>query len=359
MKPYNSNNDLLYRFARRIAAYTFLGLLSIISTATRRPFIIIASQFGNLGNRLFLYANVISFAIEHKAIVINPGFHPWRGLFHGSRAGAVACFPTQRAPHFSWDGIEHLIQQIAWASESISRSSFSSSKWASIRINDSKEMSHEMISMSKPIFSNWAKQKHVLILSGYLFLSDRLMQRHVNKLISYFSQLEGNTTKALEPIRILREENDLVIGIVIRHGGYESWLNGKYYFSTSTYINWTKEAASLYPKLRTGFFICSDCEQELSGLNSLSYSFRSGSDLENRAALIHCDMIISPPSSYSGWAAFMGRVPLLILASQNQEIRVQDFRIINNHTDLRDNSYPADIDRTEFHVSSKQHTDHA
>lgn len=346
-----SNNALLARSARRAAAYALLGLSSTIAFATQRPIIIIATPFGNLGNRLFLYANIISFAIEHKAIVINPAFHPWRKLFNGTKAGAVACFPKPELPHLSWDGIELFIQQIAWACESIAQSKLSSPRWASIRINNSKETASEMVDLSNPSFISWAKRKHVIFLSGYLFLAETLMRKHAKEIALYFSQLEGNSPKALEPVQKLREENDLIIGVVIRHGGYKSWLNGKYYFPTTTYINWIKEAAQLHPNLRTGFFLCSDCEQDLTGLEGISYSFRWGSDLENRAALMRCDMLISPPSSYSGWAAFMGKIPLLILASQSQQISREAFKTINNHTDLRDDSYPANIDNTDLYTS--------
>jgi hypothetical protein len=283
---------------------------------------------------------------------MNPAFHPWRRLFQGTRAGAVAFFPASQLPHIRWDGIEVLIQQLAWACESISQSSFSTSKWASIRINDSKEMAEETINLDAPAFIQWARKKHVIILNGYLFLADKSMQLHADKLKSYFLQLEGNTPKALQPVQQLRADNDIVIGVVIRHGGYDQWLNGKYYFTTESYIHWIREAVHAFKDQRIGFFLCSDREQDLSHLKGMSYRFRAGHDLENRAALATCDMLMSPPSSYSGWAACASKIPILILSSKAQTIRRDDFKMISNHTELKDESYPPNVDRTDFHTSS-------
>ena len=164
-------------------------------------------------------------------------------------------------------------------------------------------MANEMVDVDNPLFAAWAKRKHVVILSGYLFITEALMTAHSQKLRLYFSQLKGNQAQDLEPILQLRQECEQIIDVVIRHGGYDKWLEGKYYFSTADYIAWIRAAATLYPQCRTGFFLCSDSRQDLSGLEGIAYRLRAGHDLENRAALARCDMLISPPSSYSGWAA--------------------------------------------------------
>ena len=42
-------------------------------------------------------------------------------------------------------------------------------------------------------------------------------------------------------------------------------------------------------------------------------------------AMSLCDYIIGPPSTFSGWASFMGRVPRLQLKSRDQAVRLEDF----------------------------------
>ncbi len=112
-------------------------------------------------------------------------------------AGALACFPQLPLPHLNLVGIESLVQQLALVGESISKSRLSLSQWACIRINASKEMANEMVDLDNPLFAAWAKRKHVVILNGYLFITEALMTAHSQKLRLYFSQLKGNQAQDL------------------------------------------------------------------------------------------------------------------------------------------------------------------
>jgi hypothetical protein len=96
--------SLPLRVTTRAAAYILLFALSIVSVVSGKTMFIIASPFGNLGNRLFLYANVIGFAIEHKAIVVNPASHPWRAIFKGTRGRGLGLLSpaSPASPQLGW-----------------------------------------------------------------------------------------------------------------------------------------------------------------------------------------------------------------------------------------------------------------
>ncbi|MFM7640805.1 MAG: hypothetical protein ACKO45_04560 [Cyanobium sp.] len=337
-----------FRLLRRAAGFLFMASLSIVAVVLRRRVVIIVTPFGNLGNRLFLYANIIAFAIEQKAIVINPAFHPWRAVFAGTRAGGVACYPPPNLPYLPGNWLETSLQHLAWVGLSIASSSHSPSQWGAISIDGI-----ERLELDQSNFVEWANNKHVILLSGWLMISSVSMERHADKIRAYFKQILGNTPEALAPVNRLRQSCDLVIGVVIRHGGFDQWMGGKYYFETATYIEWIKQTARLYPHQRVGFFVCSDEELNLENLNDICYEFRGRSDLENRAALSQCDMILSPPSSFAGWAAFMGNSPFQLLHSPSQTISRQGFIRIRNHMDMRDASYPPDLDLTDSLIAPR------
>ena len=40
-----------------------------------------------------------------------------------------------------------------------------------------------------------------------------------------------------------------------------------------------------------------------------------------------CDAILGPPSTFSQWASFMGRVPRLQIKSRDQVVRDEDFAV--------------------------------
>ena len=42
-------------------------------------------------------------------------------------------------------------------------------------------------------------------------------------------------------------------------------------------------------------------------------------------AMSLCDYILGPPSTFSGWASFMGRVPRLEIKSRDHVVRLEEF----------------------------------
>ena len=334
-------SSLIRRAFVRFLAYVFLLFLTSIAWLSKRRFIIIVSPFGNLGNRLFLFANVIAFARQNRAIVINPAFHPWRYVFAGTRSGLLPVYPSPPLSYCSSNLIEQVVQQLAWVSASIAKSPRSLGGWDSISIDGM-----ERVDLDNPDFVAWFQKKSVLLISGYQYISESSMCRHADTIRHYFKQISGNDAFAIAPVVRLRQHCDLVIGVVVRYGGFDRWMGGKYFFNIATYARWISQINELFSQQRMGFFICSDADLDLGILQHVRYEFRSRSDLENRAALSVCDMIISPPSSYAGWAAFMGNIPFQILHSPLQDLSKERFVRIHNHMDLRDDVFPPDISRT-------------
>ncbi|MBP5722772.1 MAG: hypothetical protein J6X18_04245 [Bacteroidales bacterium] len=47
-----------------------------------------------------------------------------------------------------------------------------------------------------------------------------------------------------------------------------------------------------------------------------------------------CDYIIGPPSSFSGWASYMGDVPLYQIRDTKHLLSLEDFKVFNLQTIL-------------------------
>lgn len=63
------------------------------------------------------------------------------------------------------------------------------------------------------------------------------------------------------------------------------------------------------------------------------------------------DYIIAPVSTFAGWAAYVGKAPILILSPERATIRKEGFKRIFNFTDMRDGSFPDDHDVTQLLIS--------
>jgi hypothetical protein len=66
---------------------------------------------------------------------------------------------------------------------------------------------------------------------------------------------------------------------------------------------------------------------------------QGGHFVESMTELSLCDVIVSPPSTFAGWAAFLGQVPQLSLTRLDQIIRREDltddpFHIVEPRPDL-------------------------
>lgn len=333
---------IFQRIVRRLGALVYLVVLSAIASGSRRPILVVATPFGNLGNRLFLHANLIAFAIENHSMIVNPAFHPWRRVFTGTAQGPLACYPPSPLPSLASDIIETMALDLSSVAFAIASACSSFWKLGAIEVDG-----FDQINLDCPQFAQWAKSKRVILLRGYNFIANQSMASHVADIRPYFRQVISNDASAQSPVHRLRAHCDLVIGVVIRLGGFDKWLGGRYYFPVPTYLAWIRQASQLWPDKRVGIFVCCDRDLDLSQLTDLEIEFRPQHALENRAALLCCDFIMAPPSSFAGWAAFIAGIPLQLLHSSDQMIREDLFLPIHNHTDLIDSSYPAATDITQ------------
>lgn len=340
--------DIGRRIITRLLGYIFLGCLSLFAICTGRTIFVIVRPFGDLGNRLFLFANLIAFAMEHDAIVLNPAFSPWRNAFAGTRPGVLASYPPAPWPHFPGELIERFIQKMAYTGESIVSNSGVKSKWASIRLSG-----NECCYLASPGFVQWVKRKYVVFASGWLFLSSEYMKNHCQDINGYFGRVNGKSSASPHLLQPLRSSCDLVVGVLIRHGDYRHFMGGKYFFPTSSYIRWIRQTKDLFPGQKVGFFITGNDDVSPEGIDDIPHVFRSHSDTETRFLLSECDYIISTVSSFAGWAAYLGQASVFILSSENEVIKKEGFRRIFNHPDMRDDSFPADQDVTKFIIEQR------
>jgi len=170
------------------------------------------------------------------------------------------------------------------------------------------------------------QKNDITFLRGFIHHQPYSIFRKVFPIIKeYFEVLSIYAPKINKPLENLND-CDVIVGVAIRHGDYKTWQNGKYYLSTETYQQWMEKVECFFAPKSVGFFIASDEEQDLSALEKHNFFFRSGHPLENLYSLSKCDYLLSVPSSFAGWAHFIGETPLLTLDEHVRELSVQDFK---------------------------------
>jgi hypothetical protein len=114
----------------------------------------------------------------------------------------------------------------------------------------------------------------------------------------------------------------------VRKGDYKHWQDGKYFFSDLQYAFFMKLISEIF--INNGnkikFALCSNepisCDSPMLNYSAL---ISKGTEIEDLCLLSNCDYIIGPPSSFSAWASFIGKVPLLHIENEAQDINLDKF----------------------------------
>lgn len=109
-----------------------------------------------------------------------------------------------------------------------------------------------------------------------------------------------------------RKSGEIVVGIHKRRGDYRTWKGGRYCYGDDVWERVMSEMRALLAPRPVSFAVFSD-----------ENAVRSAE--EDQALMAQCDYLIGPPSTFTTWASFMGKVPLLHLLGADQPVRLRDF----------------------------------
>lgn len=125
--------------------------------------------------------------------------------------------------------------------------------------------------------------------------------------------------------------NIIVIGIHIRRGDYRTWREGIYFYSDENYISLMRQLKELLTidGKDVKFLLCSNEPIDLTNFSDLDcFVIPNSSGEKDLYALSKCSYIVGPPSTYSQWASFTGKVPMKFIMSAEEEIKLSDFSVI-------------------------------
>ena len=293
---------------------------------------------GRFANQLFSYAHLIAFLVEnnYKYDLINMAFWPYAHLLENTSNNLACTFPTI---HNQWQILQNtreflqIFPSKVYSGTKIRNGivrllysySFFNSDIRSIIANDISELiqqtnNNDTFDLNDSDDIDLLNLSKVTFLAGWGVRSWTLVEKH-QKIIRECllpNIIYINTAKIF--IQELRGKYDYLIGLLIRQGDYKLMLEGKYFFETQQYIDWIRQAQEVFGhSSKVGFVIASDQPQDFNKFKDLNVNFATGSAigkghfLENMMELSMCDLIMTPPSTFSVWAAFLGNIPILPL----------------------------------------------
>lgn len=281
----------------------------------REEMIIVARNYGQLGNRLFLYGHLIAAAEEYGVELANPSFVEYAHLFPAT-ASNLWCrypnFPTNKAAPQAWQR-KALAKAIHLGTKTLSVTGLRNYPFRVIRIRG-----EESCDLAGEEFASAAHGKRHVLASGWLFRSEPLFQKHASVVRRHFALPEANRNSVDRLVGGLRNGADIVVGIHIRHGDYASFMDGRYFYSLEQYAAVMRRIVDQLPNQRVKFLVCSNADYLPGVFDGLDVTQGTGHITEDMYALAETDMMFGPPSTYTGWASFYGGSPVTFLETADE-----------------------------------------
>lgn len=292
---------------------------------------IIAERCGRLANRIVLFANFIALAEEQRHRLINFTFHSYARMFEQTRHDIYCQYPaTTRVSR--WDAIPavgdairktrifyHLTRATSRLSETFP---VAGKSVMMLRENPGGEVTL----LDGPEVQGRICHARTIFVNGWTFRTPSLVQRHAGKIRAYFQPIAEYADASRAAVEHLRREADVVVGVHIRRGDYETWCNGRCFFPVAHYATWMRELAEQFPARKVAFFVCSNEPMTPRDFAGLPVGLGAGSAVGDLYALAQCDYVLGPMSTFSQWAAFYGNKPLLQLYNQTDRVELARFR---------------------------------
>ncbi len=97
-------------------------------------------------------------------------------------------------------------------------------------------------------------------------------------------------------------------------------MDGKYFYEIDEYVKLMQAAERLFPFGKVCFLICSNADLRAEDFADFNFTFGTNHFVEDMYSFARCDYLIGPPSTYTMWASYYGKVPLYMIEDVNAPI---------------------------------------
>lgn len=289
--------------------------------------IVIARRYGQLGNRLFLYAHLMAAARHYGVDLLNPCFAEYANLFPSTQNdlwcrysphSAIAAETTSqshRPPRQrTRNGLMHSVQAVAKTLNAVGLRHY---PFEIIRLK-----SGEQCDLQGDRFRSAIESGRTLLLQGWMFRSGELLNEQWTQVREFFRLSQADRTKVDATVAAARRECDVLVGVHVRRGDYANFQGGRYFYDDQHYAGWMHQIVEQMPGRRVGFLVCTHEPLNEACYAGLSITRGPGSAICDMYALAETDFMIGPPSTFTAWAAYIGRKPRVELSSCEQTVVV-------------------------------------
>ena len=294
--------------------------------------VILTQDFDGLGNQLLLTSHFIANTAEYGYELEIPSFGPHVRFFEGTANEDFAGLPIRLHPRpGSVTALLYRALQWRWGA-GILRRLPQLQRGLGLRIWTEHGISgHQNVDLNDPAFLDEAHSA-CLLIHGWLFRDKKHFAKHRDLLRRIFRPIAVHREAVARVIAANRQAADVLVGVHIRRGDYAGWFGGAYLYDNATYCRAMRQMQALFPTgTAVRFLLFSNETIADTDFAGFSTGRSTNHPVEDLYAMAECDYIIGPLSTYSMWASFYGRVPLLHLHRPDQPVAsLEDFMVFED-----------------------------
>ena len=236
--------------------------------------IIVLEKYGGFANRLFQSLHYHAFAIEKKILFFNPSM--------------LGILKFDNKFFYFLDNLNNLFLKLV----------------AKVTFYLLKKNNNQI---------SFGKKSYIRFVRGWDFRVTKLTQKYYEKLKEIYqfkSNKEFICADKIKDYLKLRKKDKFLVAIHIRRGDYKKWNDGEFFFDDKFY----KKAIN---KLRNKL-ISENKDPYIIGISDEKINHKIGFDniyegswKDDQMILQCCDLILGPPSTFTLWASYISRIPLI------------------------------------------------
>jgi len=274
-------------------------------------------KYGRLGNRLILSAHLLAFAKEYRHWFVDFGFDEYAIFFSSSSNRPFLSWPqfplgfpfAEKAQTISFTLSRHVT--VGGRANRI----FGKYEWfEQIYLKSLAEEANLDLESNRELVKRLINSK-IVVCDGWWIRSHNLVQKHSSFIIDFFRPNLAIQREVYDRIEKLRQGTDYLVGVHVRREDYRV-VAPHLVFEDSTWKKILFRIKEMLHPCTVKFVVCSNESLNWMNTNDLDYVIVKGEPVVDLHILAACDYIVGPPSTFSEWAAFVGRSKLCVLRSE-------------------------------------------
>ena len=292
--------------------------------------IVICRRMGQLGNRLFLFGSLIAAAREYGVTLLNPCFAEYANLFPSTENDLWCRYDLHMGDQrCALKGRSEIRRRLPndWSRSTLMRCVETSTRllgWTRMTRPAlvMRLRRDEFCDLEGERFRDAITTQRPLLLQGWAFRSPRLLEKHGDAVRSFFEPSSVDREAVRARIESARADADVLVGVHIRRGDYAGFMGGKFFYEMADYARWMHEIQEQLVGRRVAFLVCSNEPIDEGDFPGLRVVPGPGTVIRDLYALAETDWMTGPPSTFTGWASFIGKSPRYNIESRDAVIEV-------------------------------------